>query len=687
MLEQISERQVPERLVDTIFAETNGNPFFVEEVYRHLAEEGRIFDSAGGFRTDLKIDEIDVPANVRLCITRRLNRFSADEMRTLGAAAVIGRSFSFQHLAAISGADVDELFAVIEKAEQMTIIVPSAEGPEKPLTFAHELLRQTLLAEISTARRQQLHAKAAQAVESLSPAPAGECAGEIADHLLKAGAFADRDAVIHWLVEAGNAALEASAFDEARANFESALSRLEPQNSPRRAELLYRLGGAQRGLGRWDEAYGIWEEALGIFTALNDQDGAGRTCLQLVEGAWWTSKRREAFTRAERFLAEASTASSHRALLLAILAVDKLDEDQTDGAEAFSKALALAEELHDGLTRGGILAFRSQFNFLFLRLREALDDSLRSAELLSTASPWIRVQQLLWYSSTLIHLGRVQENYKVAQELERLATRIGHLPALSLSRRASAWIEFWKEPNLDQLEDKVRREFDVQVGGAQPFFVSTLLAEHLGSVEFLRGNWDNALRYAETGWSPETPRRLQSLNVAVRFLAKAYSCDRAAALKLLEGKQEMIARVGTTNSYGSWALLMAAIEGLHVLREGDKVAALYPVARALIDTGMICVRIMSRFPQTIAGIAAAAAHNWEAAEEHFQIGMQQAESLPNVLEQADIRRFHATMLIDRGAPGDRESARALLNDALQTYQHIGMPGHVELTRALLDKTC
>jgi hypothetical protein len=95
---------------------------------------------------------------------------------------------------------------------------------------------------------------------------------------------------------------------------------------------------------------------------------------------------------------------------------------------------------------------------------------------------------------------------------------------------------------------------------------------------------------------------------------------------------------------------------------------------------------MSRFPQTIAGIAAAAAHNWDAAEGHFQTAMLQAESFPNVLEQADIRRFRAMMLIDRAAQGDREGARALLNDALQSYHRIKMPGHVELTRALLDKT-
>ena len=90
-----------------------------------------------------------------------------------------------------------------------------------------------------------------------------------------------------------------------------------------------------------------------------------------------------------------------------------------------------------------------------------------------------------------------------------------------------------------------------------------------------------------------------------------------------------------------------------------------------------------RFTQTIAGIAAAAARQWEAAEEHFQIAMQQAESFPHLLEQAEIRRFHAMMLIDRAAPGDREKAQTLLSEALETYTQIGMPRHIEMTQALL----
>jgi hypothetical protein len=194
MLRGLSQRQdVPESLVSLIFDESQGYPFFVEEVYRHLIEEGRVFDKAGQFRTDVAIDEIDVPDNVRLIIGRRLDRLDENEKRVLTAAAVIGRSFSFKLLTAICEIEVEELFTIVEKAQQKGIIVASSEAPEKPFTFPHELVRQTLLAGISTPRRQHLHAAVADAIARLQPDAVNERTDDIVIHLTKAGSFADGD--------------------------------------------------------------------------------------------------------------------------------------------------------------------------------------------------------------------------------------------------------------------------------------------------------------------------------------------------------------------------------------------------------------------------------------------------------------------------------------------------------------
>jgi hypothetical protein len=115
-------------------------------------------------------------------------------------------------------------------------------------------------------------------------------------------------------------------------------------------------------------------------------------------------------------------------------------------------------------------------------------------------------------------------------------------------------------------------------------------------------------------------------------------------------------------------MLALVIEGLVMLGEQSQAAQLYPLSRELVGTGAVTLWVISRFTQTIAGLAAAAAHHWEAAEEHFQTALQQAEFLPEVLEQAEIRGFHSMMLpagsccrrrSRKGATATKPSARDL----------------------------
>jgi tetratricopeptide (TPR) repeat protein len=165
----------------------------------------------------------------------------------------------------------------------------------------------------------------------------------------------------------------------------------------------------------------------------------------------------------------------------------------------------------------------------------------------------------------------------------------------------------------------------------------------------------------------------------------AYAGDRAGALAILDENRSLLPRSGQPNASGSWLMLPLVIEGLVILGEQSRAAQLYPLVRELIETGAAVLWPISRFTHTIAGVAAAAARQWEAAEEHFQTAMQQAEGVPHLLEQAEIRRFRAMMLVDRAGPGDRKKARTLLSEALETYTSIGMPRHIDLAQTLLDQ--
>jgi tetratricopeptide (TPR) repeat protein len=212
-----------------------------------------------------------------------------------------------------------------------------------------------------------------------------------------------------------------------------------------------------------------------------------------------------------------------------------------------------------------------------------------------------------------------------------------------------------------------------------------LFEVQLSLADLLRGNLASALSHAQAACRPDAGSSIEGFGIGTLFRQMAYAGDRNGGLAILDAQRALLPSSRQTNTTGSWFMLALLIEGLFLLGELSRCEQLYPLARELIDTGAVALWPISRFTQTIAGIAAAAARQWEAAEEHFQIGMQQTKSFPNVLEQAEIRRFHAMMLLDRGAPGDREKAQTLLREALETYTRIGMPRHIEMTQALLDR--
>ncbi len=688
MLQGLSERQPPDCLVNLIFEQSQGYPFFVEEVYRHLVEEGKVFDESGQFRTDIEIDEIDVPENVRLIIGRRLERFDEHEKRVLAAAAMIGRGFSFRLLTEVSQIDVDELFTVIEKAQRMGIIVPSSEGPDRPFTFRHELVRQTVLAAISAPRRQRMHASVAEAIERLNPDAVKERVGEIADHLLKAGSFANNRRLVLYLTLAGKNALEAAAFEDAGRSFRSALSYPGAVDPREKADLLASLAIAELGLERFDEAVGNLSEVLHIYTNLGDRERIGSSFAELADAFSWVGRFQEAAETARRGLAQLDgDVSANRVRLLAALGEASADSAGRESAcAALREALEIASKLSDPRLEARVLGARSIVNLHFFRLRESAADGLLSEELGGAeAPPWQRALHLRVLHQTLLTLGRLEEAIRIADELEPLATRIGQAYSIALCLSTRTWLEFTKEPDLAKLEAGFQEVSKSDVKMMFPFW-EVLSEVQLSAVDLIRGNWAGALAHAQASCRRDPGMSsMGGFGEGALFRQMAYDGDRAGALAILEKNRARLPVNGQENFRGSWWMLGLVVEGLVMLGEQAQAGQLYPLVRELIDTGAVALWPISRFTQTIAGLAAAGARQWEAAEEHFQIAMQQAEAFPDRLEQADIRRFHAMMLLDRAAPGDREKSQTPTSEALETYTHIGMPRHIEMTQALLAR--
>jgi tetratricopeptide (TPR) repeat protein/uncharacterized membrane protein len=684
MLQGLSQREAPENLLILISEESQGYPFFVEEMYRHLVEEGKVFDSAGQFRKDIKIDEIDVPDNARLIISRRLERLDENEKRALTAAAVIGRSFSFQLLTAVSRIDVDVLFAIVEKAQQMGLIAPSSEGPERPFTFRHELVRQTVLSAISAPRRQRLHASVAEAIERLNPDAVNERAGEIADHVIKAGSFVDRQRLVHWLTLAGKSALGAAAFEEARRNFQSALSHQGAVDPRQRADLLASLATAERVLDHSDAALTHLREVIEIYINLDDREMIGRSFIELTEALFWFGRFQEAADTAQRGLTYLPTdVSADRVRLLAAFAnacAPAAGYERAD--DALREGFNIASQLSDPKLEARLRDVRLSVNFHFLRLQDAAAGASRSEQSGgSSASPWRRGQELVILHLVLLHLGRSEEALRIADELEPLAGKIGQSISIEICARARAWREFGKTADLAKLEASLGQESHRK---SHPV-LEVILEVQLSLVDYIRGNWTGALLHAQASCGSEPESHTEGVGTGTLFRQLAYAGDRDGAFAILDQKRTWLPHSGQHNTRGSWFMLALVIEGLAMLGEQAQAAELYPLVGDLLETGAVVLWPIHRFTRTIAGIAAAEARQWEAAEDHFQIALEQAETFPDHLEQTEIRRFHAMMLVDRAAPGDREKAQTLLRQALESYTQIGMPRHIEITRTLLDR--
>ena len=133
---------------------------------------------------------------------------------------------------------------------------------------------------------------------------------------------------------------------------------------------------------------------------------------------------------------------------------------------------------------------------------------------------------------------------------------------------------------------------------------------------------------------------------------------------------------GEPNRGGSWLLLPAMVEALAVL--GDRRAAfeLYPLLPELLQTGTVITYG--------AGIAAAAGGRWSDAEVHFERARQQADEIPHRIDQADVPRWWAWMLLERDGPGDHDEARELLGHARGIYDEIGTPIHVKIANELME---
>ena len=168
LLELIFTQEITPELEQGIYTETDGNPFYIEEVCKALIESGKMYFQDGQWQRP-SITELGIPNSVRVAIQSRIMALPSITQEILLQAAVLGRAFEFDILVATGIHKQLNIIEALDNAERAQIIeeiYPSGGGT---FSFVHSLIPSTLVESARSLQRRRLHQQAAAAIKSLRP--------------------------------------------------------------------------------------------------------------------------------------------------------------------------------------------------------------------------------------------------------------------------------------------------------------------------------------------------------------------------------------------------------------------------------------------------------------------------------------------------------------------------------------
>jgi predicted ATPase/class 3 adenylate cyclase/tRNA A-37 threonylcarbamoyl transferase component Bud32 len=676
----------PQALVEAVYRETEGNPFFVNEIVRLLVAEGRM-ERPG----EVASWSVTIPQSVREVVGRRLDHLSEGCNRVLTAASVIGREFGVDALERIvlrqaqddriSG---DRLLEALEEAVAARVVneVPRTVGR---YSFSHALIWETLYEELSTNRRVRLHRQIGEVLEELYAANPEPHLSELAHHFCEAAPGGDVEKAIDYARRAGDRAAALMAHEDAADHYAMALQALELQEKPNervRCELLLALGEAQRKAGELEKATETLEQAFTLAERLDDARLVGETAVAyaLAAGLGALAGQGAAVPYLRRALqAVGQEDSALRGMLLCSLSLDLLTLAQPNLEER--EALALeAKALGERLGDPGV-----QANALW---------------------------RLIWSRLGPEH---VRDRLAIAKELIRLAEEAGDIPLLLWGR-----YQTWADSLLLGDMEAVDREEESMLGLAErtrdPFYQAW-------------DSWRAGMRACMQGRYAEAEQLAQQLLVAgQRLQTPAYlnsSLAQFLDIRVNQGRGGELegAVKGAVQLYLGWlavlAYLYAILEREPEAREQFEKLAAEEFANIPDDVNYLVVIAAAAYAARFIGDARRAevlygmllpysgltitANNGavcygaaalvlgelaetmsrvEEAESHYQeaIAMNERIGARPYLGNARVR--YAEMLLARGRPGDRRKALEQVDQALPIFQELGMKALLERALAL-----
>jgi tetratricopeptide (TPR) repeat protein len=432
-------------IAEAVYQHTEGNPLFVQESVRNLAEAGLLL-GRGEKKQSQSLIEIRIPDSLRDVVGTRLNRLSTECNRILQVASVIGHDFQFQTLRRVSEVEEDALYAALEEAIGAAVIGERTSiGAVIQYRFAHAFFRQLLYEKVIAPRRVRLHQQVAIALEEQYAGHIEDHAAELAEHFSHSSDSQNLEKAINYGEMAAHKAEGVYAYGEAARLWRQTLEVqeiLDLTNKPKRCDLLLCWGNALRLSGQPRHVVDFEAPAaLTLAEELEDQSRAVRSAFLGVTsittwGGWATRSTQEFQEWISTLDRWAQMHDVDRVIADGYLAIAAYCEGRYREAEELtSRALKVAREIGDD----DAWRYAASLRLEFVRAPQRKSEGLYLAEELagkvfSHGSPSIRFgtvssSPLSWYrvATILMANGMRDPTEQLWDQVHRRAELTGQL--------------------------------------------------------------------------------------------------------------------------------------------------------------------------------------------------------------------------------------------------------------------
>ncbi|MEX2314213.1 MAG: hypothetical protein WD628_00750, partial [Thermomicrobiales bacterium] len=480
--------QVEPGLAALIHQHSDGNPFFAEELLRALIDDGRLSKLESGW-TLLESPGSLLPDGLVAAIRLRLDHLDPEAIDLLETAAVIGRTWRTEALAAVVGQNPEQVEAAVMPAVRMRMIRPEPDGT---WSFTHDKIRETLDAGVTPARHRRLHRAIGQAILEDDGDSMGRRLSGLAYHFVRGG---DRDRGAEYSLLAGQHALQTHAWFEATRHFDAAVELLPNDDLAGATTALKGLGHSATLAGEYSLAAGAYARLAQAAARRGDRPAGGRAWTALGDVHWREEaidKARDAFERALDVLGPADSGDRARALLRHAELLSVSLADHLTGRASAEEALRIVRRQDDeslealaASVLGNVMARQGEVH----AGRELLEQALRLAIERDEST---QASRTCSYLIPVCHwLGEIRRALELTRIQEQIASRIG-------DRYQLPYVYVWRGILHSASGDWQDSETAFERGGAlldelEDPAAQLMLTVFRNQNDYLRGQVDTAL--------------------------------------------------------------------------------------------------------------------------------------------------------------------------------------------------